>query len=385
MDDHCQTLLATVPGIVYVLDKEGKFTFISEVMQSILGYSQNDLLGTHFSTIIHPEDVNIVSRKHVLPRFAGIPTGSEKAPKLFDERRSNARKTSELRLRLRARSMQNDGSDQILLCKVNAAGRYKSRNEGNMEFDGTIGIIYDITLDQYAPATVNIHKRYNVLDLLSQALSHAFSNVFTGIYGNLQLIEMHLEGKEEVVSNIDAIKNSVEKALVLINKMKKTISHVTENENNLSALIQQVADEVFSESKLEYKLIAESNLRNMEPDPDYIRHILRSVFYHIHNNIGDPGRLIINLSNLQDNHNLPRFDCRYLKVHIMLPLCGLSGYQSSSPSYEGCNDTLQKISTMALSYTLLKKTGAVLETDNSLTPSITLYIPAIEEQSAEMS
>lgn len=384
MEDHCQTLLATVPGIVYVLDKEGKFTFLSEIMQSILGYSQNDLLGTHFSAIIHPEDVNSVSRKYVLPRFAGISTGSEKAPKLFDERRSNARRTSELGLRLRARSTQNDGSDLVLLCKVNAAGRYKARNEGNMEFDGTIGIIYDITHDQSASATVNIHKRYNVLDLLSQALSHAFSNVFTGIYGNLQLIEMHLEGKEEVASNIDAIKNSVEKALVLINKMKKIISHVTENENNLNALVQKVADEVFSESKLEYKLIAEPDLRNMEPDPDYIRHILRSVFYHIHNNIGDPGRLIINLSNLQENHKfLPRFDCRYLKVHIALPLCGLSGYQSCSQSYEGCNETLQKISTMALSYTLLKKTGAVLETDNSMSPSITLYIPAIEEQSAE--
>lgn len=381
MEDQCHTLLSTVPGIVYVLDKEGKFTFLSEVLQSILGYSQNDLLGTHFSSIIHPEDVNTVSRKHVLPRFAGIPTGSEKAPKLFDERRANARKTSELRLRLRASSMQNDGSDLVLLCKVNAAGRYKTRNEGDMEFNGTIGIIYDITCDQSASATIDIHKRYNALDLLSQALSHAFSNVFTGIYGNLQLIEMHLEGKEEVASNIDAIKNSVEKALVLINKMKKTISHVTKNENNISALVQQVVDEVFSESKLEYKLVADPDLRNMEPDPDYIRHILRSVFYHIHNNIGDPGRLTISMSNLQEDHKcLPRFDCKHLKVHISLPLTGLSGYQSCSQSFEGCNETLQKISTMALSYTLLKKTGAVLETDNSQTPSITLYIPAIEEQ-----
>lgn len=377
MEDHCHTLLSTVPGIVYVLDNEGKFTFLSEVLQSILGYSENDLLGTHFSSIIHPEDVNAVSSKYVLPRFAGIPTGSEKAPKLFDERRSNARKTSELRLRLRARLTQNDGSDLVMLCKVNAAGRYKARNEGEMEFNGTIGIIYDITCDQSAFATINNHKRYNVLDLLSQALSHAFSNVFTGIYGNLQLIEMHLEGKEEVTSNIDAIKNSVEKALVLINKMKKTISHVSRNESDLSTLVQQVADEVFSESKLEYKLIADPDLGNIEPDPDYIRHILRSVFYHIHNNIDDPGNLTINLSNLQENKNLPRFDCKHLKVHISLPSTSLSNQQNRPQSFEECNETLPQISTMALSYALLKKTGAVLETDNSQTPSITLYIPAI--------
>jgi hypothetical protein len=340
-------------------------------------------MGTHFSSIIHPEDVNAVSRKHVLPRFEGIATGSEKAPKLFDERRSNPRKTSELRVRLRARSMQNDGSDLILLCKVNAAGRYKTKNEGEMEFNGTIGIIYDITCDQSTSAAASIHKRYNVLDLLSQALSHAFSNVFTGIYGNLQLIEMHLDGKEEVLSNIESIKNSVEKALDLINRIKKNISHATKNESSLSALVQQVAEEVFSESRLKYKLITEPGLSSMEPDPDYVRHILRSVFYHIHNNIGDPGQLTISLSNLQENHkSLPRFDCKYLKVHILLPLNGLSGCQSCSQSYEGCNETLQKISTMALSYTLLKKTGAVLETDNSEVPCITLYIPAMEGQQA---
>jgi hypothetical protein len=79
---------------------------------------------------------------------------------------------------------------------------------------------------------------------------------------------------------------------------------------------------------------------------------------------------------------LPRFDCKYLKVHILLPLNGLSGCQSCSQSYEGCNETLQKISTLALSYTLLKKTGAVLETDNSEVPCITLYIPAMEGQQA---
>ncbi|HEX3019469.1 MAG TPA: PAS domain S-box protein [Chitinispirillaceae bacterium] len=381
MEDHCQALLSSLPGMVYALDENGNFVFLSEVLQSILGYSPTDLIGSHFSKIIHPEDIDTVSRKYVLPRFAGIATGSEKAPKLFDERRSNSRKTSNLRLRLRARSMQNDGEEQILFCKVNAAGSYEAKTEGKMEFSGTIGLISDITFEDQAVNPVDIKKRYNVLDLLSQALSHAFSNVFTGIYGNLQLIEMHLDGKEEVIPNIEAIKNSVEKAVGLIKQMKKSITDAGNKDDNVQTLVMDMAEEVFSESKFVCKFNADPMLPKLEPDPDYIRHILRSVFYHIHHNLKEPGEITINLINLKEPcYFLPRLDCKYLKIYITLPVSGLDDFHSDDQIIEGCNETLQKISTMALSYTLLKKIGAVLETQHSENPSITLYIPTLEEQ-----
>lgn len=379
MDDHCQTLLSKMPGVVYALDEEGKFTYLSDVLQSILGYSENDLLGAHFSSIVHPEDVESVSRKLVLPRFAGIPTGSDRSPKLFDERRACSRKTSDLKVRLRGRSVKDDGEELILLCKVNAAGQYNQQAEGKTEFCGTIGIISDITQEDSTFIPPNIKKRYNVLDLLSQALSHAFSNVFTGIYGNLQLIEMHLEGKEEVVPNIDAIKNSVEKAVVLIKQMKKVISDADKEKAGLNSLVHDVTEEVFSESMLECKLSAQPTLWSMEPDPDYIRHILRSVFYYIHHNVNGPGIISVNLSNIEENNGmLPRFDCKYLKIDIALSESDLN---CGNPVLEGCNEALQKISTLALSYTLLKKTGAAIEVGNSSKSSLTLYIPAVVEKS----
>lgn len=379
MEGHYQTLLSTVPGVVYALDDTGRFTYLSDVLESILGYSHRELIGAHFSTVLFSEDVAEVSRRTVLPRFSGIATGSDRAPKLFDERRASPRKTSDLRVRLRARSMRNNGEEQILLCKVNAAGKYKKGSDGGTVFCGTVGIIFDVTPEECASIISNNKKRYSVVDLLSQALSHAFGNVFTGIYGNLQLIEMHLNGKEEVVANINAIKNSVEKAVGLIKQMRQTISEVSKEKRDLITLAQEVVEEVFTESKLECRFTTDSSLWDIEPDFDYIRHILRSVFYYIHHNVDGPGIIYINISNdhSEADGTLPRYDCKYLKVEILLPSNGLNRFHSAQAIMEGCNEALHKISTMALSYSLLKKIGAAIRVGNQENPSVILFIPAV--------
>ena len=87
-----EALLQTIPEVLYRLDLEGNFGFIS---QEVLkwGYFREDLIGKHFSDIIHPEDVDRVSRDKVLPIYAGKVTGQKGAPGLFDERRGGKRGT----------------------------------------------------------------------------------------------------------------------------------------------------------------------------------------------------------------------------------------------------------------------------------------------------
>ena len=78
-------ILDIVPDIVYKIDPEGRFTYVSKSIAS-LGYSKEELIGKHFSMIVHPEDLPNISRKLVLSRFKGKETGADHAPKLFDER-----------------------------------------------------------------------------------------------------------------------------------------------------------------------------------------------------------------------------------------------------------------------------------------------------------
>ena len=55
-----QYLVQNSPDIIYTLDTEGNFTFISGPVENLLGYTSNELIGKHYSTIIHPEDIEKV-------------------------------------------------------------------------------------------------------------------------------------------------------------------------------------------------------------------------------------------------------------------------------------------------------------------------------------
>ncbi|MFW5775198.1 MAG: PAS domain-containing protein, partial [Chitinivibrionales bacterium] len=94
------SLMHLVPDIIYVVDPDGTFSYVNDAVRG-LGYEPHQLIGKHFSELIHGDDYARVSRDHVLPALAGKQTGSGNAPKLFDERRSGARCTTGLQIRLK--------------------------------------------------------------------------------------------------------------------------------------------------------------------------------------------------------------------------------------------------------------------------------------------
>lgn len=383
MESHYNTLLNTVPGVVYTLDEKGHFTYVSSNVESAIGYSLNDLIGRHFSYIICPEDVCMVSRDHILPRFAGVPTGAEKSPKLFDERRTIDRKTTGLNLRIRSRSTikargkQNLLEDKFVSCKVNASGQYLRKGPGS-HFCGTVGFIFDIADDNSMNGALESKKRYNALDLLAHALAHAFSNVFTGIYGNLQLMEMQLKEKNQLAGNIDAIKHSIENAISLIKQVTKSLSEpiAKKGGNFLCDVTSEIAMESFKGSKQTFEVSNVDDLWEVEADPDYIRHVLRSVLFHVGYSASDDSLIRIHVENyLGDPAELLRQDCRYLQMQIRFNI-------KESPAdvctiLSGHTRALDKIAAMALNYALLKKIGgSVIVSGEGSDAMVTLLLPS---------
>ncbi|MDH4211024.1 MAG: GAF domain-containing protein [candidate division WOR-3 bacterium] len=143
------SVVKTLPDIVYRIDPEGIFLFINDSVRS-LGYQPEELVGEHFSKIVHPDDVKLFARNFVLPAYSGKKTGDEDAPKLFDERRTGDRKTTDLEIRLLLKK-KADGMDErigtvIAFGDVSSTGHYdKEVEDTGKKFLGTLGIIRDIT------------------------------------------------------------------------------------------------------------------------------------------------------------------------------------------------------------------------------------------------
>ena len=138
-----KTLVDTIPDIIFEVDGEGQFTFISEAVRET-GYAPEDLLGKHFSSVIHPDDAGHVSRKVMLEVLRGQATGEKGSPKLFDERRTGTRMTKNLVVKM-MRGPSATGREPFLYIEMHSSGKWRvDAATGQRTLLGSFGVIRDM-------------------------------------------------------------------------------------------------------------------------------------------------------------------------------------------------------------------------------------------------
>ncbi len=207
------TIVESMGDIIYKIDPEGLFLYLNNSIRN-LDYDPSDLIGEHFSTIIHPEDLEKVSRKSVLPKLDGTVTGPECAPKLFDERRNELRMTKDLELRLIPKNWQAGRDDPryryyslVTLGEVMATGQYRGNSDGTKEvFTGTVGIIRDITLrKEHESAMQKSERKYK--DLADFLPIPVFETDLNGVvtFANKIAFEMLKYKREDIEKGVNIL------------------------------------------------------------------------------------------------------------------------------------------------------------------------------------
>jgi len=166
------------PDLVYMLDRNGCFTFLNDRVDALLGYSQEELIGKHYSEIVAEEDLNAA-------RF------------LFNDRRTGRRSTRNAEVRLRSKRSYNsvgetsgDYQSRVVWTELTAKGIYQQleereeRSEDN--FVGTYGTARDISERKEAQQVINFQAYHDLLthlpnrallkDRLSLAITQAQRN-----------------------------------------------------------------------------------------------------------------------------------------------------------------------------------------------------------------
>lgn len=160
-------MVESSPDIIFIVDKNGRFVFVNNRAEDVLGYSKDELIGEHYSHIVEPASL-------------------EQASYCFLERREGSRATRGEEIWLTCKpGMHFDNSKNKIAIELNSVGVYEheSVEDENKSFSGTYVVARDITnrlaserlihYQAYHDLLTGLPNRALFLDRLSTAISNA--------------------------------------------------------------------------------------------------------------------------------------------------------------------------------------------------------------------
>ena len=159
------------PDLVYILDKDGCFFFLNDRVESLLGYSRDELLGKHYSQLVFEEDLDT-------------------ARNLFNERRSGSRAVRNVELRMKCKHGRpgvRPFQSNTLWMELAAMGVYSDPHlPTRSNFAGSFGTARDVSERKEAEQVINFQAYHDLLthlpnrallnDRLSVAIAQANRN-----------------------------------------------------------------------------------------------------------------------------------------------------------------------------------------------------------------
>lgn len=172
-------LINSLPDFIFILNAEGIFVFVNEHVHQLLGYNPGELIGKHFTQIVHEEDL-------------------QEASFVFIERRNGERASDNVQFRVKYNpSSQNLNNPklQILYISCSSVGIYSKQKEIR-KYIGTYGIIRNITEHKEAEKLAIFQANHDLLTGLPNR--HLLRKKF-----NLLLTQSQKECKRIILMFID--------------------------------------------------------------------------------------------------------------------------------------------------------------------------------------
>ena len=282
-EERYRNLVQNSPDIIYTLDAQGKFTFVSSAADKLLGYNSGQLIGKHYSTIIHEDDL-------------------EKAEGIFNDRRTGDRSTSGIELRLKV-AEDHAGMCEFkdLIVELKCSGLYEYTKDGNNgEYLGTYGVARDISRRKHLEATLNNAQKMEAIGTLAGGIAHDFNNLLMGVQGYTSIMLLDIDSDHSHYEKLKSIEQYVQRGANLTRQLLgfakgETFDVKTININDLiknsSLMFGRTKKEIIIHEKLGH------NIEPVDADAGQIEQVLLNLFLNAAHAMPNGGELTLATEN----------------------------------------------------------------------------------------
>ncbi len=180
-----QTLVENLTEIVYTLDTQGNFTYVSPSIKELSGYAPEEVVGRNFIEFVRPEDIG-GRREHYQTLTGGVADSAEN------------------------RLLRKDGrSVWIKTCSRPVIE--------NGSITGLQGVLTDISELKSAEAQIRQLEKAESLDRMAGAVAHHYNNQLSAVMGSLELALIQADETDQ--ADLAGVLNNAMKAVLRASRM----------------------------------------------------------------------------------------------------------------------------------------------------------------------
>ncbi len=276
---------------IWEVNAEGQYTYASQVVEKILGYSPEEILQKHFYDLFHPDDKESLKK-------AGFAAFDTKQP--FRE--------------FINRNVHKNG--QIVWLSTN--GIPMLDDKGSLL--GYRGADTDITDRKRAEEEnaalqdqLRQSQKVEAIGQLAGGIAHDFNNLLTVIQGNSQLSLMDLQEGDPLKANIEEIQEAAKRAADLTRQLlafsrKQILEMRVLDLNQVLQRLDKMLRRVIGED-IHLTMFLPESIWKVKADPGQIEQVIINLAVNARDAMPEGGKLTIETANVE-------LDEEYAKRHI---------------------------------------------------------------------
>ncbi len=280
-------MLNNSPDLIFTLDDQGRFTFVNQQFETVLGFKKQELVGSSFEDIIHKGDL-----------------GKSEALTRFDKYEQRVNDGQDMHFRFKKADVLNRSQnryDAFAFMELKATSIHLPASDDREEFKGVYAVARDVTERVNLEDQLRQSQKMEAIGTLAGGIAHDFNNILMGIQGYASLVKSGFDPNSEEYKRLASIDEYVfsgaEMARQLLGFAQK--SQQETSLINLNFLLKMSA-KMFGRTKKDILIdqYLEKDLWGTVVDEGQIKQVLLNLFVNAWQAMPDGGKITIRSENV---------------------------------------------------------------------------------------